>query len=200
MAEHILYLASGSSRRFGGNKLLHPLEDKPMFLHGLETLRQAAQTRKNCTVTVVSRYPEIRESARAMGLAAVDSPQSEQGISYTIKAGLQALGPLAPGDFVLFAVADQPRLRASSVIRLLEAARPGVLCASLCWQDRPGNPTLFSAALVPELMALEGDTGGRAVLKRHPCLSIQAEDSRELEDIDLKMERESPQILMGQVR
>ncbi len=185
MAEHILYLASGSSRRFGGNKLLHPLEGKPMFLYGLETLQQAARGREACTITVVSRYPEIRETARAMGLQAVDSPDSDRGVSHTIKAGLQSLGPLPAEDVVLFAVADQPWLQPSSVTRLLDAARPDVVCASLWYDDRPGNPTLFSAALVPELLALEGDTGGRAVLKKHPCLPVPANNPRELEDIDV---------------
>ncbi len=184
MAEHILYLASGSSRRFGGNKLLHPLENKPMFLHGLETLQQAAQGRPDCTLTVVSRYGEIRQAARERGLRAVDSPESQQGVSYTIKAGLAALGRLQEGDFILFAVADQPWLTAAAVTRLLDAARPGVVCASLCYGDRPGNPALFSAALVPQLLALEGDTGGRAVLKKYPCLKIPVQDPRELEDID----------------
>ncbi len=186
MAEHILYLASGSSRRFGSNKLLYPLEGKPMFLYGLETLQQAARGRDACTITVISRYPEIRQAAGERGIAAVDSPESAHGISHTIKAGLQALGPLSDDDFLVFAVADQPWLTVSTVRRLLDAARPGVMCASLCWQDRPGNPTLFSAALVPELMALEGDTGGRAVLKKHPCLMIEADNIHELEDLDRK--------------
>ncbi len=190
MAEHILYLASGSSRRFGSNKLLYPLEGKPMFLYGLETLQQAAQGREDCTVTVVSRYEEIRKTAEAMGLRAVDSPLSEQGLSHTIKAGLASLGRLEEQDYILFAVADQPYLRASSVTRLLDAAGPGVEGASLCIGDRPGSPTLFSAVLVPELMALEGDTGGRAVLKRHRCLFVQADDEKELEDIDVHCQPE----------
>ncbi len=184
MAEHLLYLASGSSRRFGANKLLYPLEGKPMFLYGLETLCRAARNRENCTVTVVSRYGEIRRAARDMGLNAVDSPESEEGISYTIKAGLNALGRLDEQDVILFAVADQPYLTPASVSRLLDAAGPGVACAALYYGDRPGNPVVFSAGLVPELMALEGDVGGRAVLRKHPFRVVQAQQACELEDID----------------
>ncbi len=186
MTIHILYLASGSSRRFGSNKLLCELDGKPMFRYGLDTLHTVAQHRRNCTLTVVSRYKQIRQTAETLGIQAVDSPDSEKGISYTIRAGLNALGEIRNEDFILFAVADQPYLTAASVERLLDAARPGVEGACLCYGDRPGNPTLFSARLVPELLALEGDKGGRAVLKKHNCTFVPTDSLQELEDIDTK--------------
>ena len=55
MAKHLIYLAAGSGRRFGGNKLLYSLEGRPLFSYGLETLRRVAQLRPECEVTVVSR-------------------------------------------------------------------------------------------------------------------------------------------------
>ncbi len=184
MHKHILYLASGSSRRFGSNKLLHVLNSKPMYRYGLETLWHVVQRRTDCDLTVISRYEAIRETAESMGITAVDSPLSEGGVSYTIRAGLSALGKVGEGEYLLFVVADQPYLTAASVNGLLDLADQKVTCASLCWEDRPGNPALFSAALIPELMALEGDTGGRAVLKKHPCTYLQAASEKELEDID----------------
>ena len=38
MNKHIIYLAAGGGSRFGSNKLLCPLEGKPLFRHGLDTL------------------------------------------------------------------------------------------------------------------------------------------------------------------
>ncbi len=180
---HILYLASGAGRRFGGNKLLHPYQGKPLFQWGLEVL--AALQGPRCSLTVVSRYPEIREKSLSLGIPAVDSPNSELGISHTIRAGLQTIRA-GEGDYILFAAADQPKLSPVSVKRLLTLAEQGVECASLCWQGTPGNPALFSAKLIPELLALEGDRGGRWVLKKHECAYISAQSSEELEDIDLK--------------
>ncbi len=184
MRKHILYLASGNSSRFGENKLLHPWQGKPLFLWGLETLEALTQDRRDCTLTVVSRYEAIRQTAREKGIRAVDCPESRQGVSYTIRAGIQALGEIPGEDCLLFVVADQPRLRGASVERLLSAADRGVKAASLCWGSQPGNPTLFSAALVPELLALEGDRGGRKILNRHGCVWIPAEAAEELADID----------------
>ncbi len=188
MRKHILYLASGSSRRFGENKLLYPKNGKPLFLHGLEMLQELTAAREGCTLTVVSRYAAIRERAAAMGIAAADSPESEKGISYTIRAGIQSLGQLGEEDFLLFVVADQPNLTRGSVEKLLAQAKVGTEGASLCWHGCPGNPTLFSVKLVPELLALEGDTGGRSVLRRHTCIFVEAESGRELEDIDTRQD------------
>lgn len=182
---HILYLAGGSGRRFGGNKLLHPLAGKPLYRHGLDTLAALTRTRTDCTLTVVSRYQAILAGARALGLRAVPSPDSEKGQSYTIRAGLDAL-ILRPDDHVAFVVADQPYLTAATMARLLDAARPGVVCARVCYGGRPGNPTLFAAACVPALYALTGDQGGRALLDRPDCVHVPADDPREAWDVDTR--------------
>ncbi len=185
MRKHIIYLASGSGRRFGCNKLLHPVEGKPMYLHGLLTLQKVVECRQDCRLLVVSRYEEIRKTAISLGIPAADCPESEKGISYTIRAGIEALGQVTQEDFLLFAVADQPWLSEESVEKLLEQAVPGRMGATLCWGDRPGNPNLFSARLIPELLALEGDRGGRVVLKKHQTILVQAQSAKELEDIDI---------------
>ena len=176
MNKHIIYLAAGSGSRFGSNKLLCPLEGKPLFRHGLDTLAGLVRARKDCDLTIVSRYGPVLEAAQAAGARAVDSPDSARGLSFTIRAGLSALSPISPEDFLLFAAADQPRLGSGTAARLLDAARPG----------QPGNPVLFSAALLPELEALTGDQGGRVVLRRHwdLCVLIPVEDPLELADAD----------------
>jgi molybdenum cofactor cytidylyltransferase len=184
MRKHILYLASGSSRRFGKNKLLYPVKGKPMYLWTLEMLENLVKKREDCCLLVVSRYEAIRQEASQRGITAVDSPESESGISFSIRAGLSALKNVEEDDFLLFVVADQPYLTEDSMLRLLDCAKEDVEGASLCWGNRPGNPTLFAAKLLPELMALEGDTGGRAVLRRHQCIYVQVASERELEDID----------------
>ena len=105
---HLILLAAGSSRRFGGNKLLAPLNGNPLYTWGLSALNEVCRTRGDCTLTVVSRYPEIRDAAQAVGAQAVDSPDSEKGQAYSIRAGLQALGRVGERDFILFLPADRP--------------------------------------------------------------------------------------------
>ncbi|MBS5548345.1 MAG: nucleotidyltransferase family protein [Oscillospiraceae bacterium] len=191
MVKHLIYLAAGSSRRFGGNKLLYPLEGRPLFSYGLETLRRAVELRPECELTVVSRYPQILEAARAAGGRAVDSPQSARGISHTIRAALDALPPVSGEDFLFFAVADQPWLEEDTLLRLVDAARPGVPGGTAAFGERVGSPTFFSGALLPELYALTGDQGGRPILRElgPACVKVQAGSLRELEDLDIPPER-----------
>lgn len=183
---HLILLAAGSSRRFGSNKLLAPFHGKPLFAWGLSALKEVRRARGDCTLTVVSRYPEIREAAQAVGAQAVDSPDSEKGQSYSIRAGLRTLGRVEEGDFFLFLPADQPWITPDTISRLLDAAGPDTWTATAAYGDRVGTPTLFSARLLPDLMALEGDRGGRKLMGRpgQPCLVVQAGSQRELDDVD----------------
>ena len=183
---HLILLAAGSSRRFGGNKLLAPLHGKPLYAWGLSALHDVCQERGGCTLTVVSRYPEIRAAARALGAQAVDSPDSEKGQSYSIRSGLQALGRVEERDFLLFLPADQPWITPNTIVRLLDAAGPDTWTATAAFGKRVGTPTLFSARLLPDLLALEGDLGGRKLMGRpgQPCLVVQADSGRELDDVD----------------
>ena len=182
---HLIYLAAGASRRFGADKLLADYNGKPLFLHGLQTLAAACAGRSDADLTVVTNTPAIAEAARNLGARAVPSAQSLQGQSYSIRAGLDAVGPLEAEDFLLFAVADQPRLRGGTVRRFLDLARPGTWAATAACGDRVGNPGLFCAALVPALQDLQGDRGGRAVLNRYPERLLRVEcEPEELRDIE----------------
>lgn len=52
------------------------------------------------------------------------------------------------------------------------------------YREKAGNPCMFSCGLIPELLMLRGDSGGRKVAKRHECFYIDVEDEKELFDID----------------
>ena len=187
---HLIYMAAGQSRRFGGNKLLSMWGDRPLYRHGLDTLRRAIADRADCHLTVVSCWAEIVSYAAEQGIDCVDCPDSHLGVSYTIRAGIRACEPLCEGDYLCFCVADQPMLTVDSVTRLLDTAKEKPLTAGLWAGDIPGNPTLFAASLAEELCALEGDRGGRAVMRRHPERHIGVPcEIRELEDIDYQIEK-----------
>lgn len=167
-------MASGEGRRFGGDKLLHPLLGKPLMSYVLAALPPEPRT------VVVARDARVAALARAMGREALLHALPDQ--SDTIRLGLEALRET---DGCLFAVADQPLLTGASVRRLLDAFAPDVVCR-LCAGGREGNPVLFPRAAYPALLRLRpGQTGG-AVLRqgRWPVVPIEADDPAELFDID----------------
>lgn len=184
-------MAAGNSRRFGSNKLLHQIQGQPVFSFVLEQVEQAVRDLElekpelSCRVLVVSRYDEILQEAKRRGWAAVFSPDSVQGASFTVKNGIRAAGENS--DYYMFLAADQPCLKASSIAGLVRdtlAAGKGI--GSMCWQDQPGNPVIFHRTYLPCLLALEGDSGGRKVVRKYlsDCYFYQAEQKEELSDVD----------------
>ena len=196
---HIIYMAAGNSRRFGSNKLFYELDGKPMYRHLLDRLAEI-KNRYNklksdspvIDITVVTRYREILDYCSSIpDCHAVLSPDSEKGISYTIKAGIMAVQEqkkTGMQDYYMFAVADQPYLKSQSVIKLIDRVLENKgnmrLAFSLRCGDAVGNPCVFHSSLIPQLLSLEGDKGGRSVAKKHDCVYVDIADERELMDID----------------
>ncbi len=154
-------------------------------------------------ITVVTRYREILDYCSYIpDCHAVLSPDSEKGISYTIKAGIMAVqeqkkteksscmlqNSAETEDYYMFAVADQPYLKSQSVIELIDKVLENTgdeqLAFSLRCGTAVGNPCVFHSSLIPQLLSLEGDKGGRSVAKKYDCVYVDIADERELMDID----------------
>ena len=143
-------------------------------------------------ITVVTRYREILDYCSSIpDCHAVLSPDSEKGISYTIKAGIMAVREqkkTGMQDYYIFAVAAQPYLKSQSVIKLIDKVLENKgnkrLVFSLRCGDAVGNPCVFHSSLIPQLLSLEGDKGGRSVAKKYDCVYVDIADERELMDID----------------
>ena len=91
-------------------------------------------------------------------------------------------------DYYMFAVADQPYLKSQSVIKLIDKALENKgnkrLVFSLRCGNTVGNPCVFHSSLIPQLLSLDGDKGGRSVAKKYDCVYVDIADERELMDID----------------
>lgn len=173
-------MASGSGARFGGNKLLCPVDGAPMILRAFAAVPAGLFAR----ACAVSCYPDILALAEARGYLAVPNPDAAQGQSASIRLGLSRLTDL---DGVLFSVCDQPWLRRDSVERLLAdfSVHPGCVC-SLSWQGERGSPAVFPRDLFPELLSLTGDRGGGGVIRAHRdrLRLVEASGAEELWDVD----------------
>ena len=196
---HIIYMAAGNSRRFGSNKLFYELDGKPMYRHLLDHLVEIKDRYNKLKsdspvidITVVTRYREILDYCSSIpDCHAVLSPDSEIGISYTIKAGIMAVQEqkkTGMQDYYMFAVADQPYLKSQSVIKLIDKVLENKgnmrLVFSLRCGDTVGNPCVFHSSLISQLLSLEGDKGGRSVAKKYDCVYVDIADELELMDID----------------
>jgi len=189
---YMIYLAAGLSSRYGSNKLLAEVNGKPMYRHLLDILTVMKEEEPHrFELVVVTAYDEIEEALQGLPLKVVRNHHQELGTSHSIKLGLEACGEIGRHDHVMFAVADQPYLQEDELfgfIHMYKRSYKGI--GVLCWKGEMGNPVIFQGQFVPELMALTGDVGGKAVVKNHlsEVFQYEADSEMSLRDIDTKGE------------
>lgn len=174
-----LLMAAGNASRFRANKLLMEYNGKPLIQYAMDAIDPDCIDR----VVVVTQYPAVTALAEQQGHTWIQNDHPEWGASYTIALGTEALQDC---DGILYMVADQPRLTAASVRRIVDTWRslPSSIVAPVSG-DRSGNPCIFPKALFGELMDLQGDVGGKQVIRRHPELLQTVElPAEELFDCD----------------
>jgi molybdenum cofactor cytidylyltransferase len=197
MKTRLILLAAGNSRRFGSNKLLYAIDEKPMFMYGLEVMKELLLKDFDRELYVVTRFEPVMEAVEDLKsdprlydrTHIVNSPDSTLGISYSIKAGLIE-SEIQP-DYYVFMVADQPFIKTETVERLIkETLNQEKIAGCVTWEGVPGNPVIFSKQLKNELLELQEDQGGKAVLKKYmnQICKISASCEEELIDKDTKEE------------
>ncbi len=179
-------LAAGNAGRFGGNKLLAEFAGKPLIRRAFESV----PVRSDLRVAVVTQYGEIEDLAAEYGFGCVRNDAPEEGISRSIRLGTEALlagqSPEDPIEGILYLVADQPLLRRQTAELLLERflACPGRIAVPVS-EGRQGNPCVFPKDLFPALQKLQGDRGGKQIIRAHPERVLTVEvPARELSDVD----------------
>ena len=189
---YMIYLAAGLSSRYGSNKLLAEVNGKPMYRHLLDILTVMKEEEPHrFELVVVTAYDEIEEALQGLPLKVVRNHHQELGTSHSIKLGLEACGEIGRHDHVMFAVADQPYLQEDELFGFIHMYKRSYKGSGvLCWKGEMGNPVIFQGQFVPELMALTGDVGGKAVVKAHlsEVFQYEADSEMSLRDIDTKGE------------
>lgn len=187
----LIMLAAGNSKRFGSNKLLHPICGIPMYrrmLNELARVRDHYKGRVDCTITVVTQYKEMEETVLELDGEVLYNLHPEQGISSSIKIGLEKN---QEADACLFSVADQPWLKHDTIAELIElylSTDRGLAC--LTHSGQLGNPCIFSKKYYPQLMALTGDVGGKGIIaaNRDDTVVLTVCEAREMKDVDYTAE------------
>jgi molybdenum cofactor cytidylyltransferase len=178
-------LAAGRSSRMGErNKLLVPIDGRPLVRHAAEALL-ASQVER--TVVVTGHMAEAVEAALAdLPLDFARNPSFTTGMSSSLRAGLDALPPDLDG--VLVALGDMPRVSARLIDRMIAAFSPqeGRAIVVPTAARKRGNPVLFASAFIEPIRRLQGDVGARAIVAQHEDVVVEIEsgDDAPLIDVD----------------
>ena len=183
----LILLAAGQSVRFGSDKLKAVVEGEAMY----ESAISRFEAFHGFKSYVVTGKEEITQVAEAAGCTVVCNKEPEKGISLSVKLGLtKAIEDAEENGTPLrgVSVCDQPRLKKSTIQRIINTAfhNPGkIVCAGE--GTRNGNPVLWDKRFFDKLLELDGDIGGKKILKENlDSLKIVPVQAGELQDIDRK--------------
>ncbi len=170
-----IILAAGTSSRMGPtrNKLLLPLDDRPVLVHVIEA---ALRSQARPIVVVLGHeaptvHTHIQRYLPAKPLLIVENPSYDLGMSTSVHAGLNALltsEAASTLDSAVFLLGDQPLITASLIDQILALySSSGKRIVQPRYAGQPGNPVLFALSLADELRQTSGDEGVRILIRRH---------------------------------
>ena len=178
-----ILLAAGMSRRLGQPKQLLPYHGRSLVRHAAET--GLASGLSPVVVVVGAFADDMARELADLPVQLVHNPHYAKGQSTSLRVGVAAL----PADIaaVVLLLVDMPAVGAPVIRQVVEAWQAtGALIVRPAFDGQPGNPALFAAALLPELAAVQGDEGGRPVLRRHAAAVhlVPVSSAAVLRDVD----------------
>ncbi|MDU1203057.1 MAG: nucleotidyltransferase family protein [Clostridiales bacterium] len=187
----IIVLASGNSKRFNGNKLLHKINKKPMYLHTLDKLIDLKKVNDNIDeIIFVTKYDEIINNLKNKDIKVIKNNNSEFGISQSIKLGISN----SFNNAYMFIVCDQPYIKKETINKFINEfirSKKNLGCVSN--DSILLNPTIFTDKYKDKLLKLDGDKGGKKIILKNidDLFIFDVLEKRELIDIDYKSQLEN---------
>jgi molybdenum cofactor cytidylyltransferase len=162
-----LLLAAGSSRRFGGGlqKLVQALNGRPVVRWSAESL-VGAPVDEVIAVLGADDTP-VREALSGLPLRFVRNAKANEGMASSVAVGVSAVSPET--EAVLIVLGDEPLAGREALERVVQRYQEGgAAIVAPTFRGVRGHPVLFDRSVFPELLALTGDRGARALADRDP--------------------------------
>jgi molybdenum cofactor cytidylyltransferase len=178
-------LAAGMSLRMGEPKQLLRLGEHTLLDIVLENVRASGV---NEIVLVLGHAAgKILEHVAGKNVKVAINHEYRGGMGTSFRTGLSAL--TSKMDAALIVLADQPFVRPATIKQLMDEYRKSDAQIVIpMYKGFRGNPVLLDRSIFPEVMALSGDIGCRAVFGSHleGIVKVSVEDLGILLDLDSK--------------
>ncbi|MDY4736959.1 molybdenum cofactor cytidylyltransferase [Terrisporobacter sp.] len=173
-----IVMASGFSKRMGLNKLLMKYNDKFLIEHTLEKISQCDFAEK----IIVTQYEEIEKLTD--NFKVVINENAHKGQSESIKLGVKSSERC---DGYMFFVADQPLINQKDIEKLIRVFRENKdFIVIPKYKEKRGNPVIYPSLYKEEILRLEGDKGGKSIIKSSNKIKYVEVEEDTLFDIDNK--------------
>lgn len=174
-----IILASGSSKRFNGNKLLYQfksLNGKTLFENTIgrifEVKKMINKDKKiksiDIQILVMSIYDEIlNKKFENKDYEAIYNENHNEGISGSIILGTKEALKMNADSFAFF-VCDNPFLKSEDIFMMLKYfyySQKNI--GSMYANNSPSNPAIFSMKYKDDILNLNGDNGALSIIKNN---------------------------------
>ncbi len=176
----VILLAAGVGLRFGSNKLLAEVNNRPMCYYAMNTIKKSG-----LPAVVIYEDERVAEVARGLDLNCIKVPDGQKGQGVSISVGAKHFKLRRS---VMIVVADQPFVKVETLKALNDKFRDlssdKILTCHVSGRRCP--PLMFGRRYYKDLTTLSGDIGARDVLFRHPesIELFELNDDAEVVDID----------------
>ncbi|MFL6688858.1 MAG: NTP transferase domain-containing protein [Alphaproteobacteria bacterium] len=176
-------LAAGTSSRMADNKLLVPLNGKPLVRRAVEAV---LESEASPVVVVTGKDAKaVRLALAGCAVAFADNPSFSYGLSTSLKLGLRQLPENCDGAVIV--LGDMPATTPQLINRLIVAFDPDedrVICVAT-HNGKRGNPVLLARRFFEEIESIEGDVGARGLIGTYPELVCEVEAGSDAPLIDI---------------
>src|SRR5438270_3922745 len=182
--------AAGSAERFGGKKLLTPIDGEPLLDHTIDALLDGGVAE---VIVVVGRDArvELERDVNAMldpRVRAVENPDPSRGMFSSIQEGVAQ----AQGDAILVMPGDMPFVSPDTVRAVIAAYERKPAIISPRYRGKRGHPVVFPASLRDEVRQASPTATLHDVIHAHADMrvDVDVEDRGITRDVDKQQDLE----------
>lgn len=147
MAAIAIVPAAGRAERFGGGKLIAPVDGEPLLNHTLRSLLDGGVERIVLVTAPDADFSTVPLLADARVTVAIN-PDPSRGMFSSIQTGAAA----AEGDPILVLPADMPFVSSETIAAVLTAARDTHQIASPRVEGKNGHPVALPGGMRGEIL------------------------------------------------
>jgi molybdenum cofactor cytidylyltransferase len=190
-----ILLAGGHSRRFGSNKLLHPLADGQAVAvaagrHLLAAIPDSVAIVRPEALLSEDQAPSdqrLVDQLRALGMRVTICTEDQQEMGDSLSAAIRYATADRVVDGFVIALADMPYIAPQTIRVVADALAAGAQIVVPMYQGQRGHPVGFAATFREALQNLHGDEGARAIVQQHQArvIKVEVDDAGIMRDIDM---------------
>lgn len=162
----------------GQNKLIMKYNNKFLIEYTLNIISRCDFRSK----ILVTQYDEIKELGEKLNYKVVTNKFPNKGQSESIKLGVEN-SPQCEG--YMFFVGDQPLINKEDIERLIKVFKEDKNYIVIPkYKDKTGNPVIYPSIYKKQILNLEGDKGGKSIIKSSHKIKYVNVSENTLFDID----------------